>query len=164
MDCTPVQRYRSDHNRKFNWIKSMAGKGTDQDRDRTALVAPCGMNCGLCHAFLRTRKACPGCRGDDSVKPKTLVACRIKNCERRIREGANNCSGCSSFPCDLLIHLDMRYRANYGMSMIENLKTIRASGMQSFIRDERIKWACLGCGGTICVHKAHCLSCHRKWR
>jgi len=32
------------------------------------------------------------------------------------------------FPCIRLTHLDKRYRANYGMSMIDNLETIQGSG------------------------------------
>jgi hypothetical protein len=136
----------------------------NRDKERGVLIAPCGMNCGLCIAFLRSRNACPGCRGDDSGKPKTRVACRIKNCERRSRAGADYCGGCSSFPCELLIRLDKRYRAKYGMSMIENLKAIQASGIRRFIRDEQTKWVCPGCGEMLCVHKAQCLACQRRWR
>ena len=132
--------------------------------DQTALIAPCGMNCRLCSAYLRTRNACPGCRGDDRAKPKTRVACRIKNCDRRIGGKAGYCGDCSSFPCALLNHLDERYRTKYGMSMIENLKSIRISGIQSFARNERIKWVCPGCGTMICVHQARCLACQRQWR
>jgi hypothetical protein len=144
--------------------KSMASGATVGNLDQAAPIAPCGMNCRLCQAHLRTRNACPGCRGDDSVKPKTRVACRIKNCERRKGGRAGFCCDCSSFPCGLLIHLDKRYRTKYGMSMIENLKIIRISGIQSFIRSEQTRWACPGCGATICVHQARCLACQRKWR
>ena len=136
----------------------------DGDPDQAALIAPCGMNCRLCYAYLRTRNACPGCRGDDSVKPKTRVKCRIKNCESRIRGRADYCCHCSNFPCELLVRLDTRYRAKYGMSMIENLKTIRIPGVQSFLRCEQAKWVCRGCGASICVHQARCLACQRKWR
>ena len=142
----------------------MAGELKDRGRLQSMLIAPCGMNCGLCHAFLRTRNPCPGCRGDDSGKPKTRVACRIKNCESRIRLGADFCSDCATFPCGLLVRLDKRYRANYGMSMIENLRTMMASGMESFLREERARWACSGCGETICVHKEHCPACQCRWR
>ena len=142
----------------------MAGQSNGRDMSRAMLIAPCGMNCGLCYAFSRTRNACPGCRGDDRGKPKTRVACRIKNCESRIRAGAESCSDCTNFPCGLLVRLDKRYRANYGMSMIENLRTIKASGMESFLRKEQARWACSRCGEALCVHKAHCLACQRRWR
>jgi hypothetical protein len=143
--------------------KSMATEAPVGDVNQTALIAPCGMNCRLCSAYMRIRNPCPGCRGDDRGKPKTRVRCRIKNCKRRLGGKAGYCCDCSSFPCELLTRLDQRYRKNYGMSMIENLKAIRTSGILDFIRSEQTKWACPGCGATICVHQARCLECQRKW-
>ena len=127
-------------------------------------IAPCGMNCGLCYAFLRGRNPCPGCRADDRGKTKTRVACRIKNCDERRRHGGDFCANCARFPCERLIHLDQRYRRKYGMSMIENLRKIAVDGLSSFVAKERSRWACPGCGKTLCVHSALCLTCNRKWR
>jgi hypothetical protein len=126
-----------------------------------ALIAPCGMNCGLCCAFLRTRNSCPGCRGDDRVKCKTRFACKIKLCPEG---GGNFCTDCASFPCERLSRLDKRYRTKYGMSMIDNLRKIEADGLRSFVASETSKWTCPGCGKTLCVHKAVCLTCGHKWR
>jgi len=128
------------------------------------LIAPCGMNCGLCRAFLRDRNKCPGCRGDDRGKPKTRIRCGIKTCAERLQAGKNSCFGCASFPCERLRHMDQRYRRKYGMSMIANLRCIEAQGLASFIEQEKSKWACLGCGATICVHEPACLVCRRQWR
>jgi hypothetical protein len=50
------------------------------------------------------------------------------------------------------------------MSMIENLKRIDVGGLNSFVASEKSKWACSGCGATLCVHKARCLTCERPWR
>lgn len=47
---------------------------------KIALIAPCGMDCAVCIAYVRNTNKCPGCRGDDSGKPVTRVECRIKNC------------------------------------------------------------------------------------
>ena len=130
----------------------------------TTLIAPCGMNCRLCRAYTRDRKACPGCLGDDRFKAKSCVSCRIKNCERMADQGIRYCFGCDDFPCARLNHLDKRYRTKYGMSMIANLEYIRKFGIRHFIKAEREKWACPECGELLCVHKANCLSCQRKWR
>jgi hypothetical protein len=46
----------------------------------TSFIAPCGMNYGICMAYLRDKNKCPGCRGDDFNKPVTRVKCKIKNC------------------------------------------------------------------------------------
>lgn len=130
----------------------------------TTLIAPCGMNCRLCHAFIRDKNICPGCRGDDSLKSKTCVTCRIKNC-KKIAEGESKyCFSCDSFPCSGLKHLDKRYRTKYGMSMTDNLEHIKMFGIRHFIRNEKERWACPECGEVICVHKPQCLSCGYEWR
>jgi hypothetical protein len=131
---------------------------------RTTLIAPCGMNCRLCSAYTRDKKPCPGCRGDNSSKPKTRVTCRIKNCEKIGQGKIRYCFSCAGFPCDRLNHLDERYRSKYGMSMIGNLMHIKKLGIRHFIRNEKDRWTCPECGQLICVHKPQCLYCRHKWR
>ena len=131
---------------------------------RTALIAPCGMNCRLCCAYTRDKKACPGCRGDDSVKPITRVTCRIKNCEKIGQGKARYCFSCERFPCNKLSHLNERYRTKYGMSMIDNLEHIKKYGIKHFMSNEKERWTCPECRQLICVHKPQCLSCGHKWR
>jgi hypothetical protein len=131
---------------------------------RAALIAPCGMNCRLCRAYMRLTNACPGCRAEDGRKPKTRVLCRIKACEKMKSGRVRSCSGCDDVPCARLKHLDKRYRAKYGMSMIENLEYLKNYGMRSFIRSEKDKWTCSGCGDLLCVHEPRCLRCHSPWR
>ena len=130
----------------------------------STLIAPCGMNCSLCYAHARNKNVCPGCRGDDSVKSKTRVMCRIKNCEKIAQGRGRYCFSCDSFPCDRLKHLDKRYRTKYGMSMIDNLVYIKKSGIRQFIQSEKERWSCPACGEIICVHKPQCLACEHKWR
>jgi hypothetical protein len=143
-------------------MKSM--RSTKTNATRTALIAPCGMNCRLCCAYTRDNNPCPGCRGDDSVKTKTRVFCRIKNCEKLGQGKVRYCFGCDTFPCDRLTHLDERYRTKYGMRMIENLKQIKKFGIRLFMKNEKEKWTCPECGEMLCVHKPRCLSCGNKWR
>ncbi len=78
--------------------------------------------------------------------------------------GVEYCFSCDSFPCARLNHLDKRYRARYGMSMIENLENMRRLGIRHFIRNEKERWNCPECGEIICVHQPQCLSCEYKWR
>ncbi len=91
-----------------------------------SIVAPCGMNCGICVAYLREKSKCPGCRGDDSNKPVTRVRCKIKTCEVFRKENVEFCD-CENFPCENLNHLDTRYKNNYNMSMIEIFEISRIS-------------------------------------
>ena len=131
---------------------------------RTTLIAPCGMNCRLCRAYVRDKKACPGCRGGDSFKSKSCIACRIRNCEKIVNGNVKYCFNCDGFPCARLKHLDQRYRTRYGMSMIDNLENIRKFGIRHFIRNEKQKWTCPECGGIICVHKENCIFCGHNRR
>jgi len=126
--------------------------------DEVLLIAPCGMNCGICMAYLRERNKCSGCRMDNTRQPITRKNCRIKNCCFDFYN-ADFCFECGSFPCDKLKHLDKRYRLKYNMSMMENLEYIKKSGIEKFIRKERMRWKCTDCGGTICVHKGVCINC-----
>lgn len=125
----------------------------------TALIAPCGMNCGICMAYLREKDHCPGCRGETSQKPVSCVRCRILNCDL-IRTGAARfCLERDEKPCQRLKDLDKRYRTKYGMSMLENLANIRKHGIRKFTANEKRRWACRKCGGTINVHRAVCSEC-----
>ncbi len=128
------------------------------------LIAPCGMNCGICAAYLRPRNPCPGCRAPDRDKPKTRVRCKIKTCAVRRASGATTCAGCAQLPCAPLRHLDQRYRAKYHMSMIENLQAISSFGLGRLVEQERSRWVCPGCGATLCVHHSACPACQRPWR
>lgn len=128
------------------------------------LIASCGMNCRLCRAYTRDRKPCPGCRGEDRLKSKSCVVCRIKNCEKIVSAEVKYCFGCDNFPCARLNHLDKRCRTRYGMSVIGNLENIRKFGIRHFIRDEKERWSCPECGDLLCVHYPQCLYCRHTWR
>ena len=104
------------------------------------IIAPCGMNCSICMAYLREKNKCPGCKGTDLKKPVTRVECKIKNCETVKRNETNFCYECKEFPCNNLRHLDKRYRTKYKMSMIENLENIKQMGMRRFLINEKSRW------------------------
>lgn len=109
------------------------------------LIAPCGMNCGLCYAYHRVEKHCPGCR--NGVTMPSCVKCSKKLCDKRSGE---YCFQCAIFPCVKLKQLDKRYRTKYEMSMIENLEIIRDHGMESFLKREDSRW--VTAEGVYCVH------------
>ncbi|MBU2603359.1 MAG: DUF3795 domain-containing protein [Actinobacteria bacterium] len=124
------------------------------------LLAPCGMNCGVCIGHLRDRRPCPGCNDqDDSAKPHHCVACRIKLCEHLAEDPDASCVDCPEFPCARLRQLDKRYRLKYRMSMIENLKEVQQDGPETFVERERVRWTCGHCGALVSVHRAECPGC-----
>lgn len=110
------------------------------------LIAPCGMNCGLCVMHLRSGSTCPGCSSGRKVNGR-CIKCAIKLCKDR---KGKYCCDCEKFPCERLLRLDTRYRQRYGMSEIENLKTIRETGIEALMKQEEKKW--VNDDGVYCVH------------
>lgn len=123
------------------------------------MIAPCGMNCALCSAFLREKPSCAGCMTGAETMPRYCKVCIIRNCDRLKQSEKPYCFMCSRYPCRRLKQLDKRYRTKYGMSMIDNLENIRKSGIRSFVRSEKLRWACRECGGVVSVHRTNCLFC-----
>jgi hypothetical protein len=133
----------------------------DMDSD---LVAPCGMNCGICSSYLagthdikKQGVRIPYCRG---CRPGNRPCASLKKRCRLLREGmVKFCYECPDFPCDRLRTLDTRYRERYRMSMLENLAFIKKNGPDAFLKKEEGKWRCPGCGGTISCHNGICFDC-----
>ncbi len=111
------------------------------------IIAPCGMNCGICKAHLRQNNPCQGCNDAGLEKPKTRAQCQLRLCDKR---KGTFCYDCAEFPCERLRRLDNRYRTRYDMSEIENLTYIRDNGMKKFVEEEHRKW--VFDKGILCVH------------
>ncbi len=126
------------------------------------LIAPCGMNCGICMAYLKQKERCLGCRADDAGKKVTVLRCFIKNCETVRKNESGFCYECAEYPCKKLKHLDKRYRTKYHTSMIKNLENIRENGLAAFIEEEKERWRCPKCGGVISCHRGYCFECGEK--
>lgn len=124
-----------------------------------SLIAPCGMNCALCYAYLRAKDNCKGCNFSDVNKPTSCRKCIIKNCEHFSGGKSKYCFDCKKYPCQRLKQLDKRYKTKYGMSMIENLNIIKERGIRQFIKLEKQRRACPKCGNFICIHRNECSMC-----
>ena len=128
------------------------------------IVAPCGVNCSLCRAYIREQQPCPGCRGADSHKANACLHCAIKNCEELAAGSHLFCFFCVKYPCANLRHLDSRYRTRYGVSVIANLEQIQVAGVRRFLAEEAIQWSCPECGSRLCMHKPKCINCGHAWQ
>ncbi|MDD5551823.1 MAG: DUF3795 domain-containing protein [Candidatus Pacebacteria bacterium] len=128
---------------------------------KTKLIAPCGMNCNICMAYLREKNKCPGCRSFNKQEPVSIARCKIKNCKNLKKTKSGFCFECKDFPCERIKHLDKRYRTKYNMSEIENLEYIKRFGIRKFVKKEETRWRCKNCGGTICVHRGCCPVCEK---
>ncbi len=123
-----------------------------------SLIAPCGINCGLCIVYQEGHK-CKGCNSTSEYKPKHCVTCSIKTCEKRIDLDSGYCYECQSFPCKVLKKLDRRYRSKYGVSVLDNLVDIKTQGNSRFLKSDNRDWTCPGCGLLYSMHRGKCLHC-----
>ncbi|HUO97972.1 MAG TPA: DUF3795 domain-containing protein [Rhizomicrobium sp.] len=114
---------------------------------KSKLIAPCGMNCGICKGHLRAKNRCPGCFAIGTREAPTRVRCVIRHWTKR---NGRFCCHCPDFPCKRLKQLDIRYRTKYGMSEIENLEFVRDHGIRAFIAHEQRRW--VSPEGILCVH------------
>ena len=128
------------------------------------LIAPCGMNCGVCSGYLALKHDlrnkgirmpyCTGCRPRDK-----RCSFLKKRCTLLLNSKVKYCYECNDFPCRELSHIDKRYRMYYRMSMVENLESIKKNGIRQFLEKEEERWKCPECGGVICCHNGICFSC-----
>lgn len=128
------------------------------------LIAPCGMYCAVCSGYLAYLNQIPRKRG----KISHCQGCRARNkkcawlkgrCELLAKAKVRYCYECADYPCEHLQHIDARYRRDYGMSMIENLETIRDRGVKFFLKEQKERFTCPRCQGLISVHSGKCYVC-----
>jgi len=121
------------------------------------MIAPCGMNCGTCIAYMRPNNKCPGCRLVEHGTSR--VNCIIRSCDLLGETDSKFCYDCPKYPCKRLRQLDNRYRTKYHTSFLDNLVMIREKGIDFFISFETGRRKCPCCGATLSVHRNHCLAC-----
>ena len=129
---------------------------------KTELIAPCGMNCRICIAFLgytmsgnKRKMNCIGC--NPSGKSCTHLK---KYCKKLTKKEIKYCYECNDFPCKQIQKLDDKYRKRFDMSTIDNLRYIKENGMKKFLQKQEKKYKCSKCGGVICVHNGKCYFCN----
>lgn len=128
------------------------------------LIAPCGVNCGVCIAYLRKKSKCCSCMISGMNKPAHCNKCRIKFCDEHEKSEFTYCYECSKFPCTRLRSLDKRYVEKNQVSLIQNSTLISENGLSQFLKNENEKWKCEHCCAVLCVHRKSCLNCGREYR
>jgi hypothetical protein len=126
-------------------------------------IAPCGINCGTCKAYQRDRNKCSGCLSAAREKVNNCARCKIRNCESLARTDSEFCYECPEFPCLALRKIDKRYRISYETNLIENLNTIRKTGIGKYLKNEIIRWSCNECGSVLSVHLHNCTKCGKQY-
>jgi hypothetical protein len=128
-----------------------------------SMIAPCGINCGTCMAFLRERNKCSGCLSVSGKKVNNCEKCKIRNCVSLGETESKFCFDCKSFPCLALRKIDRRYRLRYRTNLVQNLLTISKTGIDDYLRDESERWTCTHCGSVLSVHRSSCEKCGKQY-
>ena len=98
------------------------------------LVAPCGMNCGVCKLYLAFSRGVPKEKG--KVSHCNGCGPRAKNCyiKRGCKKLRTNqlqyCYECAGMPCKNLEHLESRYQERYATSLVGKLLELKEKGME----------------------------------
>ncbi len=104
------------------------------------LVAPCGMNCGVCRSHLAFSRGVPRKRGYvthcSGCLPRKKNCFIKRGCKQLSKNKVRFCYECEKMPCANVDRVDRRYRARYDTSLVGNLREIEEKGMQAF-RDLR---------------------------
>ncbi|WP_407831795.1 DUF3795 domain-containing protein [Synergistes jonesii] len=130
------------------------------------MIAPCGLDCSICDLALRGENPCPGCLGPNKNKPDFCAdRCTIVHCAKRKENNYRYCDECPDYPCEPIVEIESRYTTRYPLreSARENLRMIRKSGMDSYLRHQKAEWTCENCGGTISVHTGRCNKCNKQY-
>ena len=134
--------------------------------DLVELIAPCGMNCGVCDKYLAFNHHLPKKRGKNGYcqgcRPQNKDCSFIKQkCKTKEIYEIRFCFECTIFPCEMLVSGSKKYKARYNYDFVESLSFIKEKGVLQFIEWQSELHKCSKCGDTICIHNQKCYSCDR---
>ena len=126
--------------------------------------APCGVYCGACPSF---KISCNGCGSKDKKQKRSSKwGCKLRVCCFE-KMNFKFCYECEGFPCKdyskKLIEChkdDKRYR--YRHESPSNLKRIKKVGVQKWLKEQKTRWQCHKCSGTIKFYHYECSDCGYK--
>ena len=127
-------------------------------------VAPCGVYCRACPSF---KKSCNGCGSENrNQERKSKWGCRIRVCCFE-KKNFSFCYECEEFPCK--VHSkklsashkgDKRFQ--YRHEVPSNLERIKKIGVQKWLEEQKTRWQCPNCHGTIKFYHYTCSDCGLK--
>jgi hypothetical protein len=101
------------------------------------LVAPCGLYCGECTAFLNEK--CGGCRSNQGLSKEYQKYCKIYACSRDKK--FRTCVECGEFPCKFFnfFKAETLESSSWFLDVWCNMKQVREKGLKDFLKSKE-KW------------------------
>ena len=131
----------------------------------------CGLYCGACSLMILYEKAlgdpllvdfsveyndspCQGCKGGANPECEFVICNREHNTEC--------CSYCQEFPCEMILKFSKDEWPHH-KDVIENLETIRDTGKENWLREQKKLWSCSDCGNRTHWYQTECDKCGKSW-
>lgn len=124
-------------------------------------VAPCGVYCGACPSF---QISCKGCGSEDKNQKRTSKwTCKIRVCCFE-KYDYGFCIECDQFPCKVYSKkLSQSHRKDerfkYRHELPQNQQKIKQIGIKQWLKEQKTRWQCPNCGGTIKFYHYKCSEC-----
>jgi hypothetical protein len=154
----------------------LMAQGGDAFRNEK-LVAPCGLFCGACPAYIATHvnnaqaaaskpepgskpslrdMQCDGCLGGGRL-PAHAPKCAIRICAVE-KTKTGRCSECQEFPCSLITDFNNDGILHHA-EVLENLRQLRKMGIDDWTKREDAHWQCPKCQARLGWYDAECPKC-----
>ena len=103
--------------------------------NRWNLVAPCGLYCGECTAFLN--EECGGCRSNEGLGKEYRKYCRIYQCSNS--KNLKICLECKEFPCKTFdfFKAERLEESSWFLDVWNNMKQIKEVGLTEFLNKKQ---------------------------
>jgi len=98
------------------------------------LVAPCGLYCGECTAFLN--RECGGCRSNEGLSKEYRKYCKIYRCSNG--KNFRTCIECEEFPCKFFdfFKAETLESSSWFLDIWCNMKQIKETGLTDFLKNK----------------------------
>jgi len=151
---------------------AVAGKLAGQEagsNKNEILVAPCGLYCGACRAYLASLEnndqskpgakpstPCDGCLGGGRA-PAHISKCEIRSCAAK-KTKTGRCSECAEFPCKIITNFN-NDGVQHHSEVLANLGQLRKMGIKDWAKYEDDRWTCSKCRTKQSWYDAECPQC-----
>jgi len=136
--------------------------------------AYCGLYCGSCPAFLKTKKeveegrnifegddaACLGCKSE--VVSKWCRICGMKSCSKT--KGFDTCADCTEYPCEMIDNFVNDPNWLYHIETPDYIESTRKNGKEKWLKEMKERWSCPSCSEAQDWYSKECPKCKQQQR